>query len=334
MHFEQQAERRRGTWVVVGALLLAVFNCGRADGGESTDSESHFLTSCRTSEECGESLECIDQVCTQHCDNASQCTVLCPTASCVTAESGLSVCDVGCSADQDCSELGALFRCEEGNCRTPGSASLPTEVPATSNSAAGSGGSTATTNDPSGNSSGTAPVQEPSGGTTGTTPEPSGDAAGMTQDPAPSGGSTGSLEPSGDSAGATQDPEPAGGSGGTAGDTATGGTSILEGGASSIPVECEPFTSVTETVDCACGGTKDQQRTCSTDREWEEPIDVASCNIDCCSEVVYCDAPAEDTGTWCRRTNESCTQEELLQDCYADIEFICGALVEPLRTDF
>jgi hypothetical protein len=47
-----------------------------------------------------------------------------------------------------------------------------------------------------------------------------------------------------------------------------------------------------------------------------------------CAEVVYCDAPAQERGTWCRQTG--CTREQAERDCEQDIAAVCGEVTEPL----
>jgi hypothetical protein len=131
----------------VRALLLSAAVAAGCGGviGESSGGESHFLRHCDDS--CEDGLRCISGLCTRSClVSESDCSDLHAEAAC-TAESiepgEVAVCDVACSKDVDCAELGAGFGCDGGFCRAAdtsvssgGSASTSTS----STSAGGSGG--------------------------------------------------------------------------------------------------------------------------------------------------------------------------------------------------
>jgi hypothetical protein len=114
------------------AAAVAVAGCGGHTDGPVGGSESHFLAYCEDT--CGDGLDCISGVCTRGCVvDQSDCSDLAASSMC-TAESiepgAVAVCDVSCSGDDDCSELGEDHRCDGGFCRKP------------SGQGGGSGGST------------------------------------------------------------------------------------------------------------------------------------------------------------------------------------------------
>ncbi len=116
-------------------ILLLLASCTRADpdpidstgGGKPgrVDSESHFLSFC--AEGCAEGLRCVCGVCTRVCDGTEQCDDLGQSVECVPPtpaepESCVyarvrTVCDLACSQDADCAELGGQYVCDVGVCR-------------------------------------------------------------------------------------------------------------------------------------------------------------------------------------------------------------------------
>jgi hypothetical protein len=111
--------------LVVLALLLGLFSCGREQSSEPTGGETHFLTRCTPgTASCGSGLSCVCGVCTLGCEARAACQGL-PDAACVSSASTASCsesdpmghCDVACINDDDCAVLSASHRCESGACR-------------------------------------------------------------------------------------------------------------------------------------------------------------------------------------------------------------------------
>jgi hypothetical protein len=96
---------------------------------------------------------------------------------------------------------------------------------------------------------------------------------------------------------------------------------------------CQPGTKQPGSVNCSCGGTKTQSRTCSAACAWGPWTDTSSCDVECCSEVVFCNskenAAASQSypgrGTWCREKTPACSPEQALSDCMADVGEYCPA---------
>jgi len=101
------------------AVLLLAGGCGATHG--SSESETHFLGFCQ--DECGAGLDCICGICTKACDSVDPCLKLAAQATCdissagVCADEPVSVCDVKCTSDVECDELGSGYACEAGACR-------------------------------------------------------------------------------------------------------------------------------------------------------------------------------------------------------------------------
>jgi hypothetical protein len=120
---------RKGLATAIVSLALGA--CG---GDVSTvqllGGESHFLQKCDTngSASCGSGLDCIAGICTESClVSESTCTALFSRAICTAAgvEPGVvTVCDVSCSTDAECTPLGDAHRCEAGFCRAPASSGV------------------------------------------------------------------------------------------------------------------------------------------------------------------------------------------------------------------
>ena len=104
-----------------------------------------------------------------------------------------------------------------------------------------------------------------------------------------------------------------------------------------VTEECKPSDAQTRAVGCPCGGTKNQARSCTNGCTWGGWSDTSACNLECCSEVVYCNAKAAiktTWGTWCRRTNGSCSQPEVLDDCMQDVASVCGSVQPEFHIDY
>ncbi len=108
--------RAAGVAVLVAVALGA---CGVATSLPSVGSESHFLAHCEAT--CADGLDCIGGICTRAClTAAADCTDLDPAATCTnqSVEPGaVAVCDVPCSAADDCGRLGSEFSCAAAFCR-------------------------------------------------------------------------------------------------------------------------------------------------------------------------------------------------------------------------
>jgi hypothetical protein len=96
--------------------------------------------------------------------------------------------------------------------------------------------------------------------------------------------------------------------------------------------ECAPNATGTMSDRCpgACG-PRTLTRTCSNSCTWGGWSVTASTCVACteCAEVVYCDAPGDDRGTWCRQTNGACTDSEINAECSAILGRIDCVRVEP-----
>lgn len=107
--------------LLVMALLLGVFSCGREQSSEPTGGETHFLTRCTPgSDACGSGLSCLCGVCTRACEARAACQGL-PDAACISSSCGDSEptghCEVACISDDDCAVLSSSHHCESGACR-------------------------------------------------------------------------------------------------------------------------------------------------------------------------------------------------------------------------
>lgn len=107
------------TAALLGAVAFAS-GCGKAT--DATDSESHFLTFCTG--ECGDGLSCVCGVCTRTCDDDAACQGVAFGARCAplavsscAATSGELACDLECSTDSDCGNVGGNHECLSGRCR-------------------------------------------------------------------------------------------------------------------------------------------------------------------------------------------------------------------------
>ncbi|MDF3064992.1 MAG: hypothetical protein K0R38_593 [Polyangiaceae bacterium] len=100
-----------------------------------------------------------------------------------------------------------------------------------------------------------------------------------------------------------------------------------------VTAACSPGTPETRSVSCPCSGTKTQSRACSATCTWGNWSDTSSCDLTCCSEIVYCDTPdniAKNRGTWCQKQDADCSSAEVDADCNAIIKDVCGSVVNPL----
>jgi hypothetical protein len=101
--------------------------------------------------------------------------------------------------------------------------------------------------------------------------------------------------------------------------------------------ECDPTAPAQmQTVPCTTCGTRTQSRSCSRDTcTWGAWADTSACSwCEECSEVVYCDTPADiaDRGTWCRQ--KACTRQQALSDCMEDVQSACGATTQPFYMQY
>lgn len=192
------------------ALALGIYpSCGGVSGG-GTDSNTHWLASCDTDNQCG-GLACICGMCTSRCSSSEGCSPLSSKALCKVgarpACGAAPICVAACQSDDDCPR--AMLVCVEGQC-------LP-------NASAGGGGSGGTD---AGESNGGTVTGI--GGTLGADASESGASAGSS-----SAGRGGTAVDSGSADQAVADGSS--GLGGAGGITATGGTggmAVERGGAS------------------------------------------------------------------------------------------------------
>jgi hypothetical protein len=174
---------------LVGALLLVLVAPG-CDGEQSNggNSETHFLNSCART--CDNGLECICGVCTKTCEDSAVCAVFSAAAECAPAcsEAGVTgVCDLSCTADDECVAVGKTLRCSGGRCREPNaSGSAGATGVGGGSGAAGVGGSAAentgaTAAGGAGDGAGGTSASGASAGEGGVTPGAGGGSAGSTE---------------------------------------------------------------------------------------------------------------------------------------------------------
>jgi hypothetical protein len=105
-----------------------------------------------------------------------------------------------------------------------------------------------------------------------------------------------------------------------------------------VTAACTAGATETRSVACPCSGNKSQRRTCSSTCAWGGWTDTSSCNLECCSEIVYCNTPNDispaSRGTWCRRTDGDCTNAQVSSDCMEDITMVCGSVTPTLYIEY
>jgi hypothetical protein len=104
---------------MLGIALLA-FGCeSSSETADPSGGETHFLTVCGESSDCGDTLSCLSGICTRSCNLASSCQPF-PGAECTaTSEPNApNYCDVPCSTDAPCKGISELHRCVRGACRS------------------------------------------------------------------------------------------------------------------------------------------------------------------------------------------------------------------------
>lgn len=108
------------------AILCLVASCAAPSQDPIFGSETNFLRYC-SDEDCGEGLSCVCGVCTELCNDSSQCSDDAAGAVCVSplgdaqgSSSSCSTalqCEVTCGESADCSSLGDGYHCRAGVCR-------------------------------------------------------------------------------------------------------------------------------------------------------------------------------------------------------------------------
>lgn len=123
------------------------------------------------------------------------------------------------------------------------------------------------------------------------------------------------------------------------GDTCTWGEPVASGACAGEG--CAPNDTGTQTVNCPCGGTKNQTRTCTDGCTWGAWTDTTSCDVGCCTSVVYCNTQESSVaseypgrGTWCRQDTTACSDTEAYADCLASADFKCGAVTPSLFMEY
>jgi hypothetical protein len=105
-----------------------------------------------------------------------------------------------------------------------------------------------------------------------------------------------------------------------------------------VTATCTPGATENRSVACPCSGNKNQRRTCSAACGWGGWTDTTSCDFECCSEIVYCNTPDNispaSRGTWCRRTDADCSNDQVSSDCMEDIGMVCGPVVPELYIQY
>ena len=115
--------------LLFAACLAVVMGCP-GDPDPTIDSETHWLTECSTTADCGIALDCICGTCTVACDEAADCSAIGSNAVCVQiaevgaaceeepAETG-GLCTFTCRGDGDCYGSGPNTMCTQGTCLPP-----------------------------------------------------------------------------------------------------------------------------------------------------------------------------------------------------------------------
>lgn len=101
-------------------MLLLLTACGASssgDGDPNNGGKTNWLQRCDAASECG-ALDCIGQVCTLECDDASDCSGVSGNATCGQLIAGKAdVCTLECEARDDCAD--DQF-CYKTSCNAPG----------------------------------------------------------------------------------------------------------------------------------------------------------------------------------------------------------------------
>ena len=115
---------RSSLWVAFAlAVCVSLAACGSTESGPTTDSGSHWLSMCETSDDCGD-LSCVCGICTRECEAASACDEL-EGAACVAPTEAIcgepapaaTICVVECADDGDCPTIdGESALCGDGLC--------------------------------------------------------------------------------------------------------------------------------------------------------------------------------------------------------------------------
>jgi hypothetical protein len=105
-----------------------------------------------------------------------------------------------------------------------------------------------------------------------------------------------------------------------------------------VTARCTPGASESRSAACPCSGNKTQTRTCSASCSWGGWTDTTGCDVECCSEIVYCNTPDNispaSRGTWCRSTDPDCSNAQVDSDCAADVKEVCGPVVPQLYIEY
>ena len=135
--------------VIAGIALCFAFACACQKSHQHAGSESHFLTLCTSSADCGE-LSCHAGLCTSACTSDGACGAVEAASECTAALGGNPgsaperICDVLCEEDATCLGLDGDFTCQDGRCR----AGHPAQLPANAGSGAEAGAGGAAAGDP------------------------------------------------------------------------------------------------------------------------------------------------------------------------------------------
>lgn len=125
----------KSVWILLGLLVLCACNgTSPSDDGPTLNSNTHWLTSCESSAECGE-LGCHCGICTSSCASNDECDALggvcaqsgqsdahaSQCASFDPAERAAGLCLATCASDAEC---GLTEICQDGAC-TPADVDCP-----------------------------------------------------------------------------------------------------------------------------------------------------------------------------------------------------------------
>jgi hypothetical protein len=112
--------------ILSGWIFVFAFGC-ESNSGPQTGSETHFLMLCSEAADCGADYSCVCGACTRECSVESTCAAVDPGAVCLSREARptsqscgeplAATCELICSVDEDCQEIGAAHFCDRGLCR-------------------------------------------------------------------------------------------------------------------------------------------------------------------------------------------------------------------------
>jgi hypothetical protein len=256
--------RHNGIWMILPCILA--LDCGSDPISRNPGSETHWLTRCDASSECGDG-SCVCGRCTVLCEAAADCAGLhapretaCvePTGwdACRTASgSPASSCWPTCEVDSDCTGLDADLECTGGLCVPRAIASTPRDAAADVDAGEqpeGGGSPNDVTGGATSSAGGTAGSPEGGGSAVPTSPQPPAGAGGLSGTGATNGGAGGTpAAPASGGAAGTPGAPASGGAAGTPAVPASGGAAGAppDGAGGTSEAQCPPLSACTAVDD-------------------------------------------------------------------------------------